>query len=317
MRCVPGRIATCRVLRKTSASEQPGNALDHHPTWKHVTSEMRRQSPARTDTMDTFVYSSWYFRALHRTWNEKRRLPYRRQPHAAGRSVYRRVDTRSCICCTAASSPRDEGDRPIGMDEPFAGMSPRHGGDETYQKADGSTSPSRSEGRSQRQWQARILLTTGEDISIGAIEKMSKSKRNTVDPDDIIGPMAPTSRAGSCCRDSPPDRDRDLERRARAGRVALRAAAVAWSTSQPKLAKAAPSARPARSRRRAGLAQGAMARWIRGSERHRAAAFPTSAWPILREFANALAELLGPKPPAPTWPGRSGGRVILFNCSRP
>ena len=51
------------------------------------------------------------------------------------------------------------------------------------------------------------LASTGEAIEIGPIEKMSKSKRNTVDPDDIIAPMGPIPRAGSCSRTSPPERD--------------------------------------------------------------------------------------------------------------
>ena len=45
----------------------------------------------------------------------------------------------------------------------------------------------RGQGRGRRQGGRRaVLAATGEPIEIGSIEKMSKSKRNTVDPDDII-----------------------------------------------------------------------------------------------------------------------------------
>src|SRR5207302_11274925 len=52
-----------------------------------------------------------------------------------------------------------------------------------------------------------ILLETGEDVSIGAIEKMSKSKKNTVDPDDIIATYGADVARWFMLSDSPPDRD--------------------------------------------------------------------------------------------------------------
>ena len=52
-----------------------------------------------------------------------------------------------------------------------------------------------------------MLLTTGEDIAIGPIEKMSKSKKNTVDPDDIIATYGADVARWFMLSDSPPDRD--------------------------------------------------------------------------------------------------------------
>src|SRR5205807_8481332 len=51
------------------------------------------------------------------------------------------------------------------------------------------------------------LAATGEPIEIGSIEKMSKSKRNTVDPDDIIGSYGADTARWFMLSDSPPDRD--------------------------------------------------------------------------------------------------------------
>ena len=52
-----------------------------------------------------------------------------------------------------------------------------------------------------------VLEKTGEPIEIGPIEKMSKSKKNTVDPDDIIGAYGADTARWFMLSDSPPDRD--------------------------------------------------------------------------------------------------------------
>src|SRR5262249_57375135 len=75
----------------------------------------------------------------------------------------------------------------IGMDEPFAGLFTQgmvvH---ETYKKKDGTWAMP-AEGKIEGTEGARkaTLIETGEPVEIGSIEKMSKSKRNTIDPDDI------------------------------------------------------------------------------------------------------------------------------------
>ena len=87
--------------------DQPGNPLDRHPTWKHVACP-QCGGPARreTDTMDTFVNSSWYFVRFTDPAN-RRRPPIRRWPITGWRSTSTSAEssTRSCICSTRASSP--------------------------------------------------------------------------------------------------------------------------------------------------------------------------------------------------------------------
>src|SRR6516225_8222628 len=51
------------------------------------------------------------------------------------------------------------------------------------------------------------LASTGETVEIGPVEKMSKSKRNTVDPDDIVGAYGADTARWFMLSDSPPDRD--------------------------------------------------------------------------------------------------------------
>ncbi len=192
--------------------DKPGNALDHHPTWKHVKcpqcgTEARRE----TDTMDTFVDSSWYFARFTDPWNETapttravvdRMLPVDQYiggvEHAILHLLYSRFFTRAMKATGH-----------VGLDEPFKGMFTQgmvvH---EIYRKADG-TFASPAEVKIEIDGDARraTLLTTGEPVEIGSIEKMSKSKRNTVDPDDIISTYGADTARWFMLSDSPPDRD--------------------------------------------------------------------------------------------------------------
>ncbi|TXJ14240.1 MAG: leucine--tRNA ligase, partial [Afipia sp.] len=97
----------------------------------------------------------------------------------------------------------------VAMDEPFAGMFTQgmvvH---ETYKKQDGTfASPAEINIETVGDKRSATLLTTKESVEIGPIEKMSKSKRNTVDPDDIIGTYGADTARWFMLSDSPPDRD--------------------------------------------------------------------------------------------------------------
>jgi leucyl-tRNA synthetase len=200
------------VLPEDVDFDRPGNPLDRHPTWKHVTCPTcGRQARRETDTMDTFVDSSWYFARFTDPWIEAAPtdramvdawLPVDQYiggiEHAILHLLYSRFFTRAM---------RATGH--IGMDEPFAGLFTQgmvvH---ETYQKPDGSYAMP-VEVKVEHAGEARkaSLIATGEEVNIGSIEKMSKSKRNTIDPDDIIATYGADVARWFMLSDSPPERD--------------------------------------------------------------------------------------------------------------
>jgi leucyl-tRNA synthetase len=192
--------------------DRPGNPLDRHPTWKNVGCP-RCSRPARreTDTMDTFVDSSWYFARFTDPWIESaptdraqvdRWLPVDQYiggiEHAILHLLYSRFFTRAM---------RATGH--IGVDEPFAGLFTQgmvvH---ETYQTASGDWAmPAEVKLIGVGKERRAQLASTGEAVEIGPVEKMSKSKRNTVDPDDIIAAYGADTARWFMLSDSPPERD--------------------------------------------------------------------------------------------------------------
>ncbi len=192
--------------------DRPGNPLDHHPTWKHVVCPQCGSAARReTDTMDTFVDSSWYFARFSDPWITDAPtdraavdswLPVDQYiggiEHAILHLLYSRFFTRAMKATGH-----------IGMDEPFAGLFTQgmvvH---ETYRKADGTfASPSDVQVTSDGETRRVTLIATGEPIEIGPVEKMSKSKRNTVDPNEIVEAFGADTARWFMLSDSPPERD--------------------------------------------------------------------------------------------------------------
>ena len=187
--------------------ETPGNPLDRHPTWKHVDCPSCGAAATReTDTLDTFVDSSWYFirfasqpadqpfdRAEAEKW-----LPVAQYiggvEHAILHLLYARFWTRAL---------RKLGR--IGIDEPFAGLFTQgmvtH---ETYQAGDGSWLSPNEVRKDGDDW---IHIESGEPVTPGRVEKMSKSKRNTVDPEPILAKYGADAVRWFMLSDSPPERD--------------------------------------------------------------------------------------------------------------
>ena len=189
-----------------------GNPLDHHPTWKHVPCPSCGK-PARreTDTMDTFVDSSWYFARFTDPWNEQSPtdkavadhwLPVDQYiggiEHAILHLLYSRFFTRAM-----------QATGHLGLSEPFKGLFTQgmvvH---ETYKGPDGEwVQPSEIRIEASATGRRASMLDGGAEVTIGSIEKMSKSKRNVVDPDDIIETFGADTARWFMLSDSPPERD--------------------------------------------------------------------------------------------------------------
>ncbi len=191
---------------------RPGNPLDHHPTWKHVPCPHCGAAARReTDTFDTFVDSSWYFarfcspratqpvtRAAVDAW-----LPVDQYiggiEHAILHLLYSRFFTRGM---------REAGH--VGLAEPFDGMFTQgmvtH---ESYKSADGRwLYPEEVEFGSAADGSRTATLKGGNaPVTIGRVEAMSKSKRNTVDPGAIIDKYGADTARWYILSDNPPERD--------------------------------------------------------------------------------------------------------------
>mgnify|MGYP003640601205 CR=1 FL=1 len=218
------------VLPEDITFDIPGNPLDRHPTWKHVDCP-KCGKPARreTDTLDTFVDSSWYFIRFASQPKDKpfdkaeaeRWLPVGQYiggvEHAILHLLYARFWTRALKHIGA-----------LDIAEPFTGLFTQgmvtH---ETYKayKTDninwdaaentlgkgGDTfvvetkwlSPAEVENRGGQ----LVEISTGKPVTVGRVEKMSKSKKNVVDPDDIIEQYGADAVRWFMLSDSPPERD--------------------------------------------------------------------------------------------------------------
>jgi leucyl-tRNA synthetase len=200
------------VLPEDVSFDVPGNPLDRHPTWKHVDCpQCGGKARRETDTMDTFVDSSWYFaRFTDPTLTDKPTdrttvdhwLPVDQYiggiEHAILHLLYSRFFTRAMKKAGHA-----------GIDEPFAGLFTQgmvvH---ETYKDAGGGwVLPSDVRFETQGSTRKAFHVETAEPIEIGSIEKMSKSKKNTVDPDEIIASYGADTARWFMLSDSPPERD--------------------------------------------------------------------------------------------------------------
>ncbi len=194
--------------------DKPGNPLDRHATWRHVACpKCGRDARRETDTMDTFVDSSWYFarftapRASDPTEPDAANawLPVDQYiggiEHAILHLLYSRFFTRAMQIAGH-----------LDVKEPFKGLFTQgmvvH---ETYRLGEGSNGKwvAPADIRIEEVEGARraYMNESGEEVAIGSIEKMSKSKKNVVDPDDIIASYGADTARFFVLSDSPPDRD--------------------------------------------------------------------------------------------------------------
>ncbi len=194
------------ALPEDATFDKPGNALDHHPTWKHVACPQCGGNAQReTDTMDTFVDSSWYFARFTDPWNESAADHARgRRPHAARRPVYRRRRARDFApALFALLHPRHEAHRPHrhrravrrhvhaghggARDLPDRRRRLRHAG--------------RGEDRDRRERPPRDSDRDRRRSSISVPSKRCRSRSATRStPTTSSASTGRTWRAGSCCR---------------------------------------------------------------------------------------------------------------------
>ena len=190
------------------AFDRPGNPLDHHQTWKHVACPTCGQAAVReTDTFDTFVDSSWYFA---RFCSPHAEMPVRQAAadhwlpvdqyiggieHAILHLLYSRFFTRAM---------RVTGH--LAASEPFAGLFTQgmvtH---ESYRAADGRWLYPEEVDR--RPDATAVHRESGEPVTVGRIEAMSKSRRNTIDPGAIIARYGADTARWFILSDNPPERD--------------------------------------------------------------------------------------------------------------
>ncbi|XSG81750.1 MAG: leucine--tRNA ligase [Methyloligella sp. ZOD6] len=191
--------------------DKPGNPLDHHSSWKNVTCP-ECGGPARreTDTMDTFVDSSWYFARFTAPRAKTPTVPEMADEwlpvdqyiggieHAILHLLYARFFTRAMHRTGH-----------VGLDEPFAGLFTQgmvtH---ETYRDENGQwVEPGlvRIEGSDGDR--KAFHTETGKELAIGHLEKMSKSKKNTVGPEEITAQYGADTARWFMLSDTPPERD--------------------------------------------------------------------------------------------------------------
>ncbi len=195
------------LLPEDVTFDRPGNPLDHHPTWKHVACPQCGAAAVReTDTCDTFVDSSWYFA---RFCSPKVAVPVERAAvdgwlpvdqyiggieHAILHLLYARFVTRAMQATGYLS-----------VAEPFAGLFTQgmvtH---ESYKSADGRwlypEETASADG-------VVVERATGAPVTVGRVEAMSKSRRNTVDPGAIIDRYGADTARWFILSDNPPERD--------------------------------------------------------------------------------------------------------------
>jgi len=298
--------------------DKPGNPLDRHPTWKNVKCP-QCAGPARreTDTMDTFVDSSWYFARFTDPWittaptdlkcvNDW--MPVDQYIGGIEHAILHLLYSRFFIRAMHKTGH-------IGMDEPFAGLFTQgmvvH---ETYRSKSGDwVEPANVKIEALGDARSATLASTGEPVEIGSVEKMSKSKKNTIDPDDIIAAYGADTARWFMLSDSPPERDVIWTEEGVQG--AWRFVQRLWRLVGEIADIQAPAARPAQF--------GDQALAVRKAA-HRALGHVSDDIAKLRfnrcvahiyEFANALGDAIGGAETAPApdfaWSLREAGDILV------
>jgi leucyl-tRNA synthetase len=188
--------------------DKPGNPLDHHPTWKYVSCPKCGTNATReTDTMATFVDSSWYFARFTDPKNKEK--PFDRDKannwlpvdqyiggieHAVLHLLYARFFTRAMKECGY-----------LDLEEPFKRLFTQgmltH---QWYKDLDGKWLFPHDVEKRNGEW---VKVSDGSPVIAGDVIKMSKSKKNTVDPIENINAYGADAVRLFVMSDSPPEKD--------------------------------------------------------------------------------------------------------------
>jgi len=197
------------TLPKDVSFDKPGNPLDRHEEWRNCKCPSCGSDALReTDTMDTFVDSSWYYARFtapdSMTPTSEKEANYWMNvdqyiggvEHAILHLLYSRFFARAMNAT---------GHLPKKAIEPFNALFTQgmvcHA---TYQDPDGKWLNPDDIKQSES---GEYITLDGQKVTVGQSIKMSKSKKNVVDPDDIIDQYGADTARWFVMSDSPPERD--------------------------------------------------------------------------------------------------------------
>ncbi|RMD47965.1 MAG: leucine--tRNA ligase, partial [Alphaproteobacteria bacterium] len=202
------------LLPEDVTFDRPGNPLERHPTWKHTRCpRCGGEATRETDTMDTFVDSSWYYARFTNPWAETPTVPEDVDywmnvdqyiggiEHAVLHLLYSRFFARAmhltghlpakCVEPFEALFTQGMVTHEIYLTRDARGLPVYHAPEEVERREDGTV----------------VLRATGEPVEVIPSAKMSKSKKNVVDPTDIIDQYGADTARWFMLSDSPPERD--------------------------------------------------------------------------------------------------------------
>ncbi len=190
--------------------KSPGNPLDNHPTWKNTKDKLTGKPAIReTDTLDTFVDSSWYFLRFCSPQNPKSAfdkdkvnywMPVDQYIGGIEHAILHLLYSRFFLKAINKTNNK------VNVKEPFKNLFTQgmvcH---ETYKDQEGNwLYPEEIEKNKKNEW---IKIKDKSNVSVGPSESMSKSKKNTIDPEEMIKKYGADAVRWFILSDSPPEKD--------------------------------------------------------------------------------------------------------------